>query len=414
MSNKERDFCGRGRSLAKLSMVAIFGMSVVVLVLRLCVFESEVEFMWDGQLGKDTGDVQNAPRRLLEVTTANVGVSTTLPVFYINLERSDQRRKFMEEQLMHMQHGQPKFKRIRANNQNDAMRATNLVKTLIPPNYHELGCLTSHLLAIWNAVHDTKLDPENPFAIIMEDDVEIQLDVNFMELVKSAPPNFGILQVTTSNSVEVGQMWEEYIVKANESVGPLTDVALTAALWRPHGVFAGLWSTQAYIIQKSVVRGFIDRVVKLNSKNVPMITIIHPNKSNAQFCAIGRDVNCYLPFRLVADMYLYAAMTPVYSLKVPIFNGAVVGTNTTIPTSPAKDAGARQNFIDIGYVLNSVRGNHTRLPRFIRPIGSDSPIETSSNLRGVDEISVQEIYEISVAERRRRRIRTHTTRENAV
>jgi GR25 family glycosyltransferase involved in LPS biosynthesis len=77
------------------------------------------------------------------------------------------------------------------------------VSSSIQHTPHELACVASHLLAIHSAVHDETVDPANPYALIVEDDVSFEMDVDFKTLAESAPKNFGILQLMTSNGWEV-------------------------------------------------------------------------------------------------------------------------------------------------------------------------------------------------------------------
>jgi GR25 family glycosyltransferase involved in LPS biosynthesis len=305
---------------------------------------------------KFTGSEWNEPRKL---ASERAGTDGGVPVFYINLDRSEQRRIFMEDQFLHLFRSCPNFKRIRAQNHFDVRLVPVEVRVLIPPTSHELGCICSHLLAIWHAVHDEVVDPENPFALILEDDIALQFDVDFRSIAKSAPDNFGILQLTTSNSVEVDRMWREFVSTSG------SNATLSSKLWREHSLSDGLWSTQAYLIQKAVVRRFINSVVKLNKRNVPAVTIKYPNRT--KYCSSRSDHSCFLPFRMVADLYLYAAMTPVYTIRVPIFNGASVGVNTTIPTTGAKQDGARSNVAVVSGVIEDVKLNVSVLPYFIRP-----------------------------------------------
>ncbi len=61
----------------------------------------------------------------------------------------------------------------------------------------ELGCTTSHLVAMYNAVYSTTA--RSRYALIVEDDVSFPFDVDYNELARSAPTDFGILQLFNSN-----------------------------------------------------------------------------------------------------------------------------------------------------------------------------------------------------------------------
>ena len=61
----------------------------------------------------------------------------------------------------------------------------------------EIGCTTSHLLAMRDAIYSTTSNSR--YAIIIEDDVKFPFDVDYEALAKSAPAGFGILQLFNSN-----------------------------------------------------------------------------------------------------------------------------------------------------------------------------------------------------------------------
>ena len=77
----------------------------------------------------------------------------------------------------------------------------------------ELACSISHLRAILAAVENEEasslpsatsdtaslsrsfLGEEKPYALIMEDDIKLEFDIDFDKLVASAPPDWGVLQL---------------------------------------------------------------------------------------------------------------------------------------------------------------------------------------------------------------------------
>jgi len=91
---------------------------------------------------------------------------------------------------------------------------------VIPAGRHtqeELSCVISHLLAIYRAVYDPKASIDNPYALITEDDINFEMDVDFMSLAESAPMNFGVLQLMTSSSSYVDSLWRKYAKKTEKS-----------------------------------------------------------------------------------------------------------------------------------------------------------------------------------------------------
>lgn len=124
-------------------------------------------------------------------------------------------------------------------------------------------------------------------------------------------------------------------------------------------------STQAYLINKEVVRKFIDKVVSYNSTTETYsIKIVNP--SEKQFPCAGRGM-CEMPFRLVADLYIFTGCEPTYLSHIPLFNGAsAVGQNTTIHHRKNNDVQHAKAFDKISLILDDVRRHAELLPSFIR------------------------------------------------
>jgi GR25 family glycosyltransferase involved in LPS biosynthesis len=107
----------------------------------------------------------------------------------------------------------------------------------------------------------------------VEDDIEFELDVDLWQLAASAPADFGILQLTTSNSESLTQLWREY---AALSAAAISENKHKPSMWRAHDSSLGLWSTQAYLINKQVAKVFIDKVVTLDAMQQPLFRIRSP------------------------------------------------------------------------------------------------------------------------------------------
>ena len=173
-------------------------------------------------------------------------------VFYINLDRSTDRRRYMERQLAF--YGYTNVQRIRAvtikdvvvpqevSRQQDCQTASNLTTAFVtrarmfnnrssssssspltPPDYkimvktlcgrpkntrRELIVTISHLHALRAAVNTRS---SSPYALILEDDMNIGFDVDFHAMALAAPAGFGILQLVTSNDYDVKYLWERYL-----------------------------------------------------------------------------------------------------------------------------------------------------------------------------------------------------------
>jgi len=217
----------------------------------------------------------------------------------------------------------------------------------------ELACTASHLLAIHAAVHDKSLDPQSPYALILEDDVMVEMDVDFAAMADTAPKDFGILQMMTSASHDTQVGWKAYNTSGDK---------WTLRTWE-----SGAWSTQAYLINKANVKAFIDKVVVSSepwsekSKQMPQLKFITPSQKMFP-CKQGTEP-CGVPFRIVADIYLYTGCGPTYISNIPVFNGAMV--NSTIHIRPNTIRDHHKNFQAIGEVIKEVRGS-SKLPPFVK------------------------------------------------
>lgn len=300
------------------------------------------------------------------MTTINK--SESVPVFWVNLNKSKTRRKYFSEQLenLGMQN-----QRIRAvTPEDDVVKgATLAVIPAVQQTSVELSCVISHLIAIHTAIYD-EISKDKQYALITEDDVSFELDVDFLTLAELAPKDFGALQLMTSSSVVVKNYWNKYkeelsIHKTNNTAKHgITGAFPDELLWKRRRVDSQYWSTQAYLINKKIVKSFIDRAVSYNSTTA-LYSIKIVNPSEKSFPCPKPD-RCFLPYRIVGDTYLYSGLDPTYLSRIPIFNGASVGENSTIHSKKSKNTAHMKSFSEIAVVLDDVRENSFFLPSYIR------------------------------------------------
>jgi GR25 family glycosyltransferase involved in LPS biosynthesis len=216
-------------------------------------------------------------------------LESKMDIFYINLDRSENRRKYMESQLNYYKLNSNN--RVRAVTIKDVIvpneasvakdcaikvpntaisyitsstifnplpkQLANLNKTESPykiivtalcgrprNSRKEMIVTISHLQAIKSAIYSKSL---NPYALILEDDMNIAFDIDFMHLARSAPKDFGILQLVTSNDHDVKTLFNDF--KRNSS---------NIWLLRKDQDF---WCAGAYIINKSVLKPLIDKIL---------------------------------------------------------------------------------------------------------------------------------------------------------
>jgi GR25 family glycosyltransferase involved in LPS biosynthesis len=74
-------------------------------------------------------------------------------------------------------------------------------------NLKEIGCTLSHLVAMFTAIASPN---PAPYALILEDDMRLSLDVDFLEFINLAPKSFGIIQMMTSNLELIPALLKKY------------------------------------------------------------------------------------------------------------------------------------------------------------------------------------------------------------
>jgi hypothetical protein len=116
-------------------------------------------------------------------------------------------------------------------------------------------------------------------------------------------------------------------------------------------------------LSQANVRPFIDKAVTVSHEGRISLNIINP--SPKQFPCRGNS-RCVLPFRIVADIYIFTACGPSYMANIPVFNGAHVGQNSTIHYRKNNDVSHAKAFAEIDAVLDDVRNSTALVPQFIR------------------------------------------------
>jgi GR25 family glycosyltransferase involved in LPS biosynthesis len=280
---------------------------------------------------------------------AAVPPSHDLPVYYINLESDNSRRYRMQNQLKRL--GFTDRTRVEAWNAKDVRENVHLeitsVQNMLHHNDNEIACIASHLWAMYLAVHDSS--NTSPYAMIIEDDVKFEFALNWNELIERAPKDFGILQLSTSNHEQSSVLWEDYrkltepipvstflrgsLDERNDDISSL----LSNLQWSQRSWDSQLWSTHGYIINKDRVRGIIDQFVQYNPNREKFEITLKP------LSIISCNQRpCIMPFRIVADIYLYALFQPTYISRIPLLNGEIV-----------KDKGALTDFAEISSIQDA-------------------------------------------------------------
>jgi GR25 family glycosyltransferase involved in LPS biosynthesis len=231
------------------------------------------------------------------VTTA----TSTLPIFWINLETSTDRRRIMETYFTKLKLSTPSTDVVRVV-AHDVARLKLLVDegrfrlenniTLLdskpkPPlkkhqlnhyRYTEAACLLSHLDAIRQAYL-----AGHEIALILEDDAHVTptFFVLWKEYVSLAPDDWVCLQLGTNNPA---------VLKQGLQLSNSGDAWVS---WQPDH-----WSTRAYLVNRAAMKN--------------MLSTIHSNTPD------GRDIWTLRGNpALVADEVLYLHMPPAYTTTYP-------------------------------------------------------------------------------------------------
>lgn len=324
----------------------------------------------NGNSNKDKGDKLSTKIALEnemmedEKCIQPIDKSKSIPVYWINLEKSKSRRTYFSDQMDRMGYNNT---RIEASTKADGavINATFHVQPRIKETPNELSCVISHLIAVHTAIHDES-NKGIPYALICEDDISFELDVDLLTLAENAPKGFGTLQLMTSASNYVNSLWNKYQERVS-ILGRKSRNNVTFPhdlIWSPRKYDAPYWSAQAYLINKAVVRTFIDKVVTYD-KRTSTYSINFINPSETDLPCQGKP-KCYLPYRIVSEHYVFHGCQPTYTASIPMFNGASIGQLTTIHMRTNNDVTHAKSFLEIAGVLKKVRKNEDFLPSYIR------------------------------------------------
>lgn len=165
---------------------------------------------------------------------------------------------------------------------------------------NEIGCTISHILAIYEAIHSAT--SKSHYAIILEDDVTVPLNINFNDLIQTAPSDFSILQIFNSCVGSMIKCYKEY--------------QTSNQLWvlRKHNQRIDFWATCGYIINKQKLKSIIDSLIIIHKNWIEIKLIAHYEACTLPCIAATRGFQ--------ADSFIYALAT-TYVLSVPIITNGI-------------------------------------------------------------------------------------------
>ena len=140
-------------------------------------------------------------------------------IYWINLKRSTDRKKHMEEILKNINIQNTRIDAIDEKNIDLSKYVYNL--DYKRGSKYEYACLLSHLKAI-----KTFLESNNNIALILEDDITLEFsnfwDKSISTVIKGAPPNWDILMLSYTQLFPVKNLYSKYNVDKNRITGAIS------------------------------------------------------------------------------------------------------------------------------------------------------------------------------------------------
>jgi len=197
-------------------------------------------------------------------------------VYFINLDKSVSRRAFMEKQLRYY-NLHSSSRRVRAYVPEEIFVPSSIKvpdecrvfagKVSLPPgdqhrvfvdghcgrpknSKRELTTTTSHLGALYAATHAPNTTTSSPYALILEDDLELAFEIDWPLFYQSLPPDAVMLQLVTSNERDVAILYSKYKKSGGKHV------------WHRRLDKNDFWCAGAYLVHKERLRPVIDRIVR--------------------------------------------------------------------------------------------------------------------------------------------------------
>jgi GR25 family glycosyltransferase involved in LPS biosynthesis len=229
----------------------------------------------------------------------------------------------------------------------------------------ELGCTSSHLIAMHQAVYSTTA--KSRYALVVEDDVYFPFDIDFDALAKSAPPDFGILQLFNSNEGSMDSYWRQYMKNSKN-------------IWITRQVNTfDFWSTCAYLIDRVKMKEVIDSVIRWQNGwyELRIVAGISNPCVPSECCVNGSAYDNFIqkppciwaPRGYQADSYLYA-MTKTYGMSIPIISNGQGGNQSTFHQDHV-ELFHKRAFRKQREIINELLAGKVKYPSYMKPACSE-------------------------------------------
>lgn len=233
----------------------------------------------------------------------------------------------------------------------------------------EIVVTLSHLKAVYTALMSNN---SYDYALILEDDMTLQFEVDFKSFIQTLPNDFGALQLFVINKSIAGGLLR-FFLKNVSSVS-----------WKP-----AYWSAGGYIINKPVLRkelaGFlrqkgdtleVDLLAGSDRKSPIFMRGKHDSVNTSDYyvcypkmCCDGlrfiRKFPCVLSKDVAADYYIYSlSFGNTYTTTIPILKGSSHALNSTISMNHSLTGGTHLR--KAARIINRLLTGKLPLPPFLK------------------------------------------------
>lgn len=257
------------------------------------------------------------------------------PIFYINMDKHTNRRKYMEDQLDKVASVYQRVQGFngykitdRLSDTVDGISFTNKYENLTNA---ELGCVLSHILAIKQA-YDYSIENSKDIAIICEDDTYFgtyKIIPKLSEIVEGAPGDWNIIKLYSGF-----EKYDKYFSNFYPKNGGYIFVKRQYPL-----VF---WSTVCYIINVGGMKNILDSTISTNQSGGIQI--------NIKPLVGGNSPKDYYPPYGFSDCFIYDLVDSTYSVVPNLFTVNNIELDSTIhkdhTTSHLKQSKTRLDYFD--------------------------------------------------------------------
>ena len=193
-------------------------------------------------------------------------------------------------------------------------------------DFSVLGCTLSHMVVMYHAIHD-ETSQEKEYALILEDDIQLIYEIDFKSLIATAPKDFAILQLVTSNKNVLNATWSHFLINPSEH------------FWVPRRQYEDAWCTAAYIIHKQRLIDEITKYIEMISYRFYVARISRLTDIcffDSICCSLNithPEANCTKLFQYfaMADYFLYNLLpNATYLSTIPLFDRSQLAKISTI------------------------------------------------------------------------------------